>query len=201
MRIAIVCGSHRHPSNSRKLGDWISGRLEERWQDDISLFDLGEQPLPFWDPGVWKGEEKWKTAWSPIAASLQQADALVFITPEWSGMATPAIKNFLLLCSSAEVGHKPGMAVGVSASRGGTWPISELRSSSFKNNHLCWTPEHLVIREAGEILNGPEPRDEDEAYLRGRIDYALGILRSYGEALKTVRESGIIDHKTYPYGM
>jgi azobenzene reductase len=201
MHIAIVCGSHRHPSNTRKIGDWLSSRLQELWADEVSLFDLGEQPLPFWDPGVWKGEEKWQKAWRPIATTLQEAQALICITPEWAGMATPAIKNFLLLCTSAEVGHKPGMAVGVSASRGGTWPIAELRSSGFKNNHLCWTPEHLIIRDAENILSTPEPTTEAEAYIRGRIDYALGILRSYGEALQGVRDSGLIDHKSYPYGM
>jgi NAD(P)H-dependent FMN reductase len=84
-------------TSSRKVGDWSSRRLVEHWEDRVDLFDIGEQPLPFWDPGVWKGEDKWKEKWSPIAACLQQADALVFITPEWSGMATPAIKNFLLL--------------------------------------------------------------------------------------------------------
>jgi NAD(P)H-dependent FMN reductase len=201
MHIAIVCGSHRYPSNTRKIGDWLSARLQELWGDEVSLFDLGEQPLPFWDTGVWKEEDKWQEAWTPIATTLQEADALVFITPEWAGMATPAIKNFLMLCTSSEVGHKPGMAVGVSASRGGTWPIAELRSSSFKNNHLCWTPEHLVIRDAGNILSTPEPATDEDAYIRGRIDYALSILRSYGEALKDVRASGLIDHKTYPYGM
>jgi hypothetical protein len=93
------------------------------------------------------------------------------------------------------------MAVGVSTSRGGTWPIAELRGSSFKNNHLCWTPEHLVIRNVGNILNETEAVDEDEVYIRGRIDYALGILRGYANALSQVRASGLIDHETYPYGM
>jgi len=201
MHVAIICGSHRTPSQSRKVGNWLADRLKMLWSDEVSLFDLGEQALPLWDTGVWKKDEKWTAAWSPIAGVLEQADALVFITPEWSGMATPAIKNFLLLCTSTQVGHKPAMAVGVSASRGGVWPIAELRSSSFKNNHLCWTPEHLVIRDVGEMLEGPEPASEADAYIRKRIDYALGILRSYGSALRLVRSSGVIDHENYPYGM
>jgi len=201
VHIAIICGSHRHPSNTRKIGEWLASRLKELWSDQVSLFDLGEHPLPFWDTGIWKGEDKWQEAWKPISTTLQEADALAILTPEWSGMATPAIKNFLMLCTSSEVGHKPGLAVGVSASRGGTWPIAELRTSSYKNNHLCWTPEHLIIRNAADILSTPEPASDEDAYIRGRIDYALGILRSYGEALKSVRNSGLIDHKTYPYGM
>jgi predicted transcriptional regulator len=36
---------------------------------------------------------------------------------------------------------------------------------------------------------------------RKRLRYALKVLEAYGHALKQVRASGAIDHKTFPSGM
>lgn len=201
MHIVIICGSQQTPSQSRKVGNWLAQRLTTTWTDEVSLFDLGERPVPLWNPGESKGAAPYSTTWGPIADALQTADAVICITPEWCGMATPAIKNFLLMCSADLVGHKPALAVGVSASRGGTWPIAELRGSGFKNNRLCWIPEHLIIRNVGDQLESTEGISKPDPYIRKRIDYTLALLRSYAQALKNVRDSGIIDHENYPNGM
>ena len=45
------------------------------------------------------------------------------------------------------------------------------------------------------------PINKNDAYIRQRLDYALGILRTYGEALAQVRASGLVDYERYPFGM
>jgi hypothetical protein len=90
----------------------------------------------------------------------------------------------------------------VSASRGGAYPVSELRASGYKNTQICYIPEHIIVRNAKQVLNpNPEnPLDED-IYLRKRIPYALNLLYSYTDALAQVRNSGIPDYKAFGNGM
>ena len=71
-------------------------------------------------------------------------------------MATPGVKNFLLNCTADEVGHKPALIVTVSATRGGSYPVAELRMSGYKNNRLTWLPEHVIVQHVEQNLNAPD---------------------------------------------
>ncbi len=203
MKYAIIVGSHRKDSQSLKVGKYIETRIKILYPDaETYLLNLQAANLPMWDEGFWKGGEKWKTAWSPVAAELQTCDAIIPITPEWSGMATPIIKNFFLLASTKEIGHKPGMIVSVSSGRGGAYPINELRTSSYKNNQICYIPEHLIIRFVVERLNEPKAVDENDAITRQRIDYAIGVLSLYSENFRNIRaKSEVWMSDVFKFGM
>ena len=204
MKIGIISGSHRKKSQSRKVADFMAERMIQMGQEIKPwLLDLAEANFPMWDEGVWSGEEKWKKIWSPVAQELSSCDGFVVISPEWSGMATPALKNFFLLASSRELGHKPGLIVTVSSGMGGSFPVNEIRTSGYKNTRICYLPEHLVIRNVEKLLNVVHDTDvtPDDQYIRGRIDYAIRLLAEYAKGLKMVRDSGQVDHKTYPNGM
>ena len=88
-------------------------------------------------------------------------------------MVPSAVKNFFLLCSAQELGHKPGLIVSISSSRNGAYPVAELRMSSFKNNRLLYIPEHLILRDVEKMFNPGEPGLEDDIYYRQRLDYCL----------------------------
>jgi NAD(P)H-dependent FMN reductase len=202
MRYFILSGSHREKSQSRRVADYFQKRIQALFpSDSVYLYSLEGNPLPLWDEGIWNGTDEWKKVWGPVKAELEGADALIVISPEWGGMATPGVKNFLLLCAGGPISHKPGLIVTVSASRNGAYPVSELRMNTSKNNQICYIPEHIIVRNAPEVLAEGEAKDADEKYLRGRIDYSVKLLREYGKALKGLRESGVIDAKNYPFGM
>ena len=201
MKIGIISGSHRKKSQSRKVADFMAGRMIQMGQEIKPwLLDLAEANFPMWDEGVWSGEEKWKKIWSPVAQELSSCDGFVVISPEWSGMATPALKNFFLLASSRELGHKPGLIVTVSSGMGGSFPVNEIRTSGYKNTRICYLPEHLVIRNIEKLLNVVHDTDvtPDDQYIRGRIDYAIRLLAEYAKGLKMVRDSGQVDHRPTP---
>lgn len=203
MNIAIISGSHRKESQSAKVARYLQQMIQTQFPTDTTyLFSLAYNPLPLWDEGVWAQEARWKAVWGPIAAELRRADAVVVIAPEWSGMVPAGLKNFFLFCTPQELGNKPGLIVTVSASRGGAYPVNELRTSSYKNCAFCYIPEHVIVRQVGDVLNdAATPASPDDTYIRERLLYAVRLLRSYGEALRSVRESGIPDYKLYPYGM
>ncbi|WP_447591337.1 NADPH-dependent FMN reductase [Aquipseudomonas campi] len=197
LNIALVAGSSRRNSQSAKVAAFLRQRLIElnlTSAEQSSVLDLGERPLPLW-PADDNG------TWSDYQQQLQAADAVVIIAPEWHGMAGPAVKNFFLYASKAELAHKPGLLVGVSSGIGGAYPISELRASGYKNCRLCYLPEHLIVRHVEKVLNGAEAASEDDQRLRNRIDFALDIFGKYAVALKPVRASIDIDQAAFATGM
>jgi multimeric flavodoxin WrbA len=202
MKFFILSGSHRIEAQSLKVANYIKSVLiREHPGAEAYLYSLSGNPLPLWDEASGGAPD---ALWDPISAELKSADALVIVSPEWSGMATPGVKNFLLNCAADEVGHKPALIATVSATRGGSYPLAELRMSGYKNNRVLWLPEHMIFQHIREILNAPDGTPDltvEDSYLRKRLRYALRLLEEYGKALKQVRASGVIDHKTFKSGL
>lgn len=195
--IVLVAGSSRPDSQSAKVAHFLRQRLIALGKTSAELsqvIDLGTGPLPLW-PAEDKG------TWADYSQRLKSADAVVVIAPEWNGMAGPAIKNFFIYASKAELAHKPGLLVGVSSGIGGGSPIAELRSSSYKNCRVNYLPEHLIIRQVTKVLNDEQPASDDDSRIRARIDYALDILAQYGEALKPVRANIDLSDPAFTNGM
>jgi azobenzene reductase len=198
--IAIISGSHRAGGTSHlvaaKIVDILARDLPTCVAEVLSLSDI-----PFWDEGLGGDEtlsDKW-SIWQAMAGRLRRADGLVIISPEYGGMVPPRLTNFLLLCSGEEIGHKPALAVAISSSRGGAYPIAQLRSFGFKNNHVCWLPDHLIVRDVDDT-GGPELL-AGTGYVGRYALYCLKLLDGYASALKVVRSSGLVDNESFPYGM
>jgi len=202
MKYAIIAGSHRPQSQSGKVARFIAARLQALNPEAESyVLDLGKTPLPLWDEGIWNNDPKILDIWKPVSAELAGSDAAIVIAPEWGGMVPAALKNLFLLAGDGCLYHKPGLIVGVSASRNGAYPVAELRASSYKNTHIQYISEHVIVRFVGDVLNGETAQSEDDASLRKRLDYSLAVLAEYAKALKLVRDSGVLDRKGFPYGM
>ena len=202
MHFFLLSGSHRAEAQTLKVTKYLQAVLAaEHPGATTELFSLSGNPLPLWDEATGGAPD---ALWDPISAGLKAADALVVATPEWGGMATPGVKNFLLNCTADEIGHKPALIVTVSASRGGSYPVAELRMSGYKNNRVAWIPEHVIVHHAADNLNAPDGApglSREDAATRLRLRYALQVLAEYGKALALVRASGVIDHRTFKSGM
>ncbi len=200
MKLMIVSGSNRKAAQSTRVGRLISSRISDgEWQADIDFVSLAETRLPLWDEGKWTGDEPWPSVWAPVSGRLKAADGFIFVVPEWGGMVPPQVKNLFLLCSNGELAHKPGLIVAVSSGTGGAYPVSELRSSSYKNTFINWIPEHVIIRNVEKF----EPGSGNEAspdWLLDRLDYAISLLAAYAQALGPVRET-VMDLKRFKTGM
>jgi NAD(P)H-dependent FMN reductase len=202
MKISVISGSHRKNSQSEKISRYIVKELDSKLSVSTYLVTLAENPVPLMDEGFFNPEdEKWKKVWKPISEELQSSDGIIVVSPEWHGMVPAGLKNFLLLCSVKEFAHKPGLIVSVSAGVGGSYPVNELRTSGYKNSRLCYIPEHIIVRDCTHVLNHDVHESQADEMIRTRILYTLNILAEYSKALKSVRESGKLDHKTFPNGM
>ena len=202
MKIGIISGSHRSPSQSEKVANYMSQRLIdsgfETW-----VYPLANNPLPLWDQSIWEGNPDWTEKLKPIKTALTECDGFIVISPEWHGQVPSGLKNFFLLFGKDELGHKPALLVAVSSGDGGSYPIAELRMSSYKNNRICYLPEHLILRKVESILNkNPEDNDADaHNYFQERIDWSLGILQGYAKALKEMRATTEIFNDKFNNGM
>ncbi len=196
MKFALISGSHRPTGNSGRIAQHIAGLLEGQGHS-TSVLDLATTELPFWDEGLWGAEglkDKWQTQWEPVKSELASADAYIIVAPEYHGMAPSKLTNlFLLLGNGDVVAHKPVLIVTVSAGPvNGAYPVAELRSFSTKNNRMVYIPEHLIVRNAGDMFL-PETKPEHEAsnaYLTERLHWLLAMLTDYAEAFLTLRAKG-----------
>jgi NAD(P)H-dependent FMN reductase len=199
MNISIISASQRMNSQSKKISSFLQDNLLKLNTNlDTSLLDLAELALPLWSPEKKNGKGIWGDTWNSISSNLNNSDGFILVVPEYGGMATPAAKNIFLLCGNGELAHKPGLIVSVSSGNGGAYPISELRSSSYKNTHIMWIPENIIIRNVEEFNPGAHGKNIP-GWLDNRIDYVLKLLLTYASNMKPIRE--IINRKEFGNGM
>ena len=205
MKIGIICGSHRPHSQSGKISRYIEKALLAQGLCDATwLYDLGGNPLPLWDESIWEGDEQWRQILTPLSEQLKSCDGLVIVSPEWHGMAPAGLKNFFLMWTAGgELAHKPALIVTVSIADGGSFPVAELRMSSYKNSRICYLPEHLIIRYADTVFNDDPAQNKPSAqeYFENRLAYCLEMLREYALAFRQIRASGKTSLATYTSGM
>jgi len=204
MKISIISGSHRKVSQSEKVARFVQRTLEDKGLcDETWLFRLAQNPLPLWDESIWESNPEWQARLQPIGEQLASSDGLVVVSPEWHGQVPAGLKNFFLMWGRGELAHKPALIVTVSSADGGAYPVAELRMSSYKNNRICYIPEHVIVRHVESVLNDNEVDNNPVAdqYFRGRFAYALGILREYALAMRQVRASGATDLSVFKNGM
>ena len=202
MQIAIIVGSHRKDSQSAKVARFLASQLMSLGEHSCWICDLGKDPLPLWDEEIGSDAPQW-SGLKALTEKIDAADAFIMIAPEWHGMVPAALKNFFLVFGGASFAHKPALPVGVSVGPGGTYPINELRTSSYKNNRLCYLPEHLIVRNCMMVMNQDvSENDEGEhSYISERSLYCMKQLIAYADALAQVRASGAADLTPYPNGM
>ena len=204
MNITIVSGSHRKDSQSIKIAKAIKRALKPLKQcDEANIFDLADNPLPLWHEDIRNNGKKSKSLLESISEKLAFSDAFIIISPEWHGMVPAGLKNFFLMWGKGELAHKPALIVTVSSGDGGSYPVAELRMSSYKNNRICYLPEHLIIRNVESVFNDNEidNNSSSQEYFENRLDYCLKQLLTYSKAFKQIRESDAISTKKYGSGM
>jgi len=205
MKIGIISGSHRPASQSGKVARYIEKALQQQGLcDETWLYDLAGNPLPLWDESIWEGNEQWREILTPLSDELKSCDAFVIVAPEWHGMAPAGLKNFFLMWTAGgEIAHKPALIVTVSVADGGSFPVAELRMSSYKNSRICYLPEHLIIRYVDTVFNDDPAQNKPSAqeYFEDRLTYCLEILREYALAFRQIRASGKASVQKYTSGM
>ena len=204
MKITIISGSHRKRSQSNKISRFIQKSLEKYKRcDEHYLIDLYDNPLPLWHENIWDAKNQSGKLLLDISNQLLSSDAFIIVSPEWHGMVPAGLKNFFLMWGKGELAHKPALITTLSSGDGGSYPVAELRMSSYKNNRICFLPEHLIIRNVESIFNKKSLNNNSsrQIYFENRLNYCLNLLLTYGEAFKKIRASKDVSLEVYKSGM
>ncbi|OGT30996.1 MAG: hypothetical protein A3E87_06175 [Gammaproteobacteria bacterium RIFCSPHIGHO2_12_FULL_35_23] len=194
----IISASSREASESLRVAQHVLSQAKVENNIEAELLDLSQYKLPEINNELLADPSK-NVVWKNISEKLSQATGFVFVVPEWHGMAPPKLMKLLLLCTNFEVAHKPALIVSISAGLGGTYPVIQLRTVGFKNNHICFIPENLIVRRVGDLFHESSGSHENDIAVRKRLNFCLSILSSYDDGLSLVRKSPV-DIKAYPYG-
>ncbi len=94
LRIAIIVGSTRPGRNGKAVADWVLEKASTRAEAKYELIDLVDYPLPHLDeaipPSMGQYANDHTRAW---AATVDQFDGFVFVTPEYNHSTSGVLKN------------------------------------------------------------------------------------------------------------
>lgn len=197
MKLLIISGSQRSHSQTAKVSQFICQHCAKHGFEGEHI-DLQTLNLPFFSGNA--AEFAMHEAWPDLADKITQADAYVFATPEWNGMASPMLKNFLMAIPGTSAAHKPALLVAVVAGLNGAYPIAELKGHAFKNNRIVSIPEHLIVRYAGDVFNQATAEGKSDEVAHQRLDDSLAMLSHYSQALQPVR-AAYLAKAWHPSGM
>lgn len=195
----IISSSSREESESLRVAQHVLDQVQNKYKIGAELLDLSICKLPEINNVLLSDPSK-DAAWKEVSDKLSEATGFIFVVPEWHGMAPPKLMELLLLATNFELAHKPALILSVSAGLGGTYPVVQLRSIGFKNNHICFIPEHLIVRHVGDLFHDISKAHEDDLEVRKRLDFCLSLLYAYDDGLSLVRKSDV-NINEYPYGL
>ena len=185
----------RGESQSLKVSKWLHAHLESQ-NIGADLLDLHLFKLPMFDDGETIAEYQ-----PELLSKLGIADGFVFVSPEWNGMMSHGLIN-MLHYAEHELAYKPVMLVGVSAGRGGSHPVDQMRLMGQKNRHYILSPENLIVGGVESVFNGPEfDKNAGDFPLKERAGYSLKVLVKLAESLSEVRTSGVLDFERFGNGV
>lgn len=185
LRLNIVIASTRPGRVGAPIGVWFHGLARGHGGFDAHLVDLAEFGLPVYDephhPRLRRYEHEHTRRWS---ASVEAADAFVFVTPEYNHGPTPALANALNYVY-LEWNYKPAAFVSYGGVSGGLRSVQATKP-------ILSALKLVPIVEAVTIQMSPERMSDGafvpaEMHVKGAGDM-LTELRRWAEALKPMRD-------------
>ncbi len=114
MQIAILSGSTRIDRKSHRVALALVAEIEKRGHE-ADLLDLAEFRFPVFEEVLAKLEEP-PEGLVDFSERVKRADAAIFLSPEYNGSYTSALKNAVDFLKESEFARKP---IGVATASGG----------------------------------------------------------------------------------
>ncbi len=190
VRIAVIIGSTRPGRFGDKPASWIADRLAARDDLEVTVVDLRDHPLPFYEeptPPARAGRTYRTPEVARWATTIDEADGYVIVTAEYNHGYPAALKN-ALDHAFVEWQHKPVAFVGY-GNVGGARAIEQLRMVAVE---LEMAPlrhaEHILPDVMRPAMAAAAPIDPAIfASLDQRADLLVNDLAWWAHALRRAR--------------
>ena len=177
--VAVLVGSLRRDSINRKFADSLARLAHGR----LTLRQVEIGDLPLYNEDLWQAPPE---AVLRLKREVEQADAVLFVTPEYNRFFTPAIKNAIdwgtrpwgqnswAAKPATIVGTSPGL-IGTAAAQNslkGLLLVCDMVVMGQPEVYFAYKPE--LFDEAGDVVD-----EKTKAFLSGWIDrFAAWIERT-----------------------
>lgn len=148
MKIAIISASIRKGRQTHAVALELQRRLQQRDGLISDLIDLGEVTLPLFEETY--QEESASPATTALRKRLRAADALFFVSPEYNGSYTAALKNMTDGFSKVEFAGKPIGVVSVSSGILGGMRAAQLMQQLVLALYGFPIPQLLLVPEVSK---------------------------------------------------
>ncbi len=109
MNLTIVSASTRIGRQSHRVALGLEKYFQQYANLQITIADLAEYPLPLFEEVIHRHPQP-PQAILELGGILQKSDAFLFVTPEYNGSYTPALKNMVDTYNKTEFAKK---AIGI----------------------------------------------------------------------------------------
>jgi NAD(P)H-dependent FMN reductase len=182
--ILVILGSTRQGRQGEKVARWVMSRLQARSDATFEQADLQELALPFFDSPM-------GPSYGPVAAEAHQwaervgnADAYIFITPEYNHGYPAPLKNAIDHLFH-EWAHKPAAIVNYGGFSGGYRAAEQLRQVLIE---LKMVPVRAQVGIPAVWAAFGEDGDPINAGLEEALDAMVAELLWWAEALIPPRD-------------
>jgi NAD(P)H-dependent FMN reductase len=182
--LQVIIGSTRPGRVGRPIGEWFAELAREDGRFEVQLVDLAEVDLPIFDeehhPIMENYTHDHTKKWSETVA---QADAFVWVVPEYNHSFNAATKNAIDYLSK-EWRYKPAGFVSYGGISAGTRAVQALKTV-FSALKMTPIPEAVAIPLGNyPIIDGTFTGDEG---LNASAQLMLGELDRWCQQLKELR--------------
>jgi NAD(P)H-dependent FMN reductase len=94
MNIAIISGSPREQSLTRRVALFLEKYLKQTTDHRVDIIDVRDWSLPPVQE-VWASVDKAPARYEALAEKMFHADAFILVSPEYNGSYSPVMKNLL----------------------------------------------------------------------------------------------------------
>ena len=94
MKIVVISGSVRIGRETHQVAEYLTAKLQENTSVEVHLVDLMNYPLPIMAE-TYGNLQQMPKGLKELQVLLQTADAMVWVSPEYHGTCTGALKNML----------------------------------------------------------------------------------------------------------
>ena len=187
LKLKIVIGSTRPGRVGPTVAEWVTSVATAHGGFDVETVDLADLDLPFLDepkhPAMKQYEKEHTKRWSAIA---DEADAFIFVTPEYDFFPPATLINALQVLSQ-EWKYKPAGVVSYGGVSGGLRSAQELRLL-MGNLSMVALPGVVPVPFFPQYI-GEEGKFVPNEQMADGANNLMNELVKWAPALKTIRQA------------